>query len=127
MAGMCAGRLGRRLQRVLKQAGGACSRPVAAFIAGELLIPLAAAERMAFDGWDNPHVAATYGVSEQFAQMQMRGSESEHSEQPISTDSGLQLCARGLERSLAVRRAETNTRVADRPAASSTGTFTMRT
>lgn len=45
----------------------------ATFIAGELLIPLAAAERMAFDGWDNARVAATYGVSEQFAQMQMRG------------------------------------------------------
>lgn len=45
----------------------------AAFIAGELLIPLAAAERMAFDGWDNARVGTQYGVSEQFAQMQMRG------------------------------------------------------
>jgi IrrE N-terminal-like domain len=45
----------------------------ATFMAGELLIPLAAAERMAFDGWDNARVAAAYGVSEQFAQMQMRG------------------------------------------------------
>ena len=45
----------------------------ATFMAGELLIPLAAAERMAFDGWDNPRVASAYGVSEQFAQMQMKG------------------------------------------------------
>ncbi|WP_344887992.1 ImmA/IrrE family metallo-endopeptidase [Nonomuraea antimicrobica] len=45
----------------------------AAFMAGELLIPLAAAERMAFDGWDNARVAAAYGVSTQFAQMQMKG------------------------------------------------------
>lgn len=45
----------------------------ATFMAGELLIPLAAAERMAFGGWDNARVAAAYGVSEQFAQMQMKG------------------------------------------------------
>lgn len=45
----------------------------ATFIAGELLIPLKAAERMAFGGWDNTSVAARYGVSEQFAQMQMKG------------------------------------------------------
>lgn len=45
----------------------------ATFMAGELLIPLAAAERMAFDGWDNARVAEQYGVSEQFAQMQMKG------------------------------------------------------
>ncbi|WP_223774500.1 ImmA/IrrE family metallo-endopeptidase [Streptomyces sp. 135] len=45
----------------------------ATFMAGELLVPLAAAERMAFDGWDNARVAAAYGVSEQFAQMQMKG------------------------------------------------------
>ncbi|WP_205064308.1 ImmA/IrrE family metallo-endopeptidase [Streptomyces sp. OspMP-M43] len=45
----------------------------ATFMAGELLIPLAAAERMAFDGWDNARVAAAYGVSERFAQMQMKG------------------------------------------------------
>ncbi|MFG1827169.1 ImmA/IrrE family metallo-endopeptidase [Microbispora bryophytorum] len=45
----------------------------ATFMAGELLIPLAAVERMAFDGWDNARVAAAYGVSEQFAQMQMKG------------------------------------------------------
>ncbi|MFJ2262226.1 ImmA/IrrE family metallo-endopeptidase [Streptomyces sp. NPDC087844] len=45
----------------------------ATFMAGELLIPLTAAERMAFDGWDNARVAAAYGVSEQFAQMQMKG------------------------------------------------------
>ena len=47
---------------------------------------MGAADRLAFDGWDNARVAATYGVSEQLAQMQMRGSESEHSEQPISTE-----------------------------------------
>ncbi|MEU8512632.1 ImmA/IrrE family metallo-endopeptidase [Kitasatospora sp. NPDC048722] len=45
----------------------------ATFMAGELLIPLAAAERMAFDGWDNARVATAYRVSEQFAQMQMKG------------------------------------------------------
>lgn len=45
----------------------------ATFMAGELLIPLAAAERMAFDGWDNARVAEAYGVSKQFAQMQMKG------------------------------------------------------
>jgi Zn-dependent peptidase ImmA (M78 family) len=45
----------------------------AKYIAGELLIPLKAAERMAFDSWDNARVAERYGVSEQFAQMQMRG------------------------------------------------------
>ncbi|MFF3667454.1 ImmA/IrrE family metallo-endopeptidase [Microtetraspora malaysiensis] len=45
----------------------------ATFMAGELLIPLTAAERMAFDGWDNARVAAAYGVSTQFAQMQMKG------------------------------------------------------
>jgi len=45
----------------------------AKYMAGELLIPLKAAERMAFDGWDNARVAARYGVSEQFAQMQMMG------------------------------------------------------
>lgn len=45
----------------------------ATFMAGELLIPLPAAARMAFDGWDNARVAAAYGVSEQFAQMQMYG------------------------------------------------------
>jgi hypothetical protein len=45
----------------------------ATFIAGELLVPFAAVERMAFNGWDNARVAQTYGVSEQFAQMQMKG------------------------------------------------------
>lgn len=45
----------------------------AQFLSGELLIPLRAAERMAFDELDNPAVSARYGVSEQFAQMQMRG------------------------------------------------------
>ncbi|MFA0839028.1 ImmA/IrrE family metallo-endopeptidase [Streptomyces rochei] len=45
----------------------------AKFMAGELLVPLAAAQRMAYDGWDNARVAAAYMVSEQFAQMQMKG------------------------------------------------------
>lgn len=45
----------------------------ATFMAGELLIPLAAASRMAYDGWDNARVATAYGVSEKFAQMQMKG------------------------------------------------------
>ncbi|MFD5518728.1 ImmA/IrrE family metallo-endopeptidase [Streptomyces sp. NPDC127066] len=45
----------------------------ASYIAGELLVPLAAVERMAFDGWDNERVATAYGVSKQFAQMQMKG------------------------------------------------------
>lgn len=45
----------------------------AKYISGELLVPLKAAERMAFDGWDNARVAERYGVSEQFAQMQMYG------------------------------------------------------
>lgn len=45
----------------------------AKFMAGELLVPLAAASRMAFKGWDNRQVADAYGVSEQFAQMQMSG------------------------------------------------------
>ncbi|OII18435.1 ImmA/IrrE family metallo-endopeptidase [Curtobacterium sp. MCBA15_013] len=45
----------------------------ARFISGELLVPLKAAERAAFDGWDNARVARTYGVSEQFAQMQLKG------------------------------------------------------
>lgn len=45
----------------------------ATYFAGELLVPLAAAERMAFDGWDNAQVAEKYNVSEQFAQMQMKG------------------------------------------------------
>lgn len=45
----------------------------ATFMAGELLVPLAAAQRMAYDGWDNARVAAAYRVSEQFAQMQMKG------------------------------------------------------
>ena len=45
----------------------------AKFMAGELLIPLAAAERAAFDSWDNERVARTFQVSEQFAQMQMYG------------------------------------------------------
>ena len=45
----------------------------ATFLAGELLVPHAAAERAAFDGWTNADVAKAFGVSEQFAQMQMYG------------------------------------------------------
>jgi hypothetical protein len=45
----------------------------ATFMAGELLVPLAAAQRMAYNGWDNARVAARYGMSEQFAQMQKKG------------------------------------------------------
>ena len=45
----------------------------ATFMAGELLVPLAAAQRMAYRGWDNERVANAYGVSEQFAQMQKKG------------------------------------------------------
>lgn len=45
----------------------------ATFMAGELLIPLPAVERMAFAGWSNEQVANTFDVSEQFAQMQMYG------------------------------------------------------
>lgn len=45
----------------------------AKFMAGELLIPLPAAASMAYKGWDNAQVALAYGVSEQFAQMQMKG------------------------------------------------------
>ena len=45
----------------------------ATFLAGELLIPFPAVERMAFDRWSNERVAERYGVSTQFAQMQMKG------------------------------------------------------
>lgn len=45
----------------------------ATFMAGELLIPLAAAKQMAYQNWNNAQVAAAYNVSEQFAQMQMKG------------------------------------------------------
>jgi hypothetical protein len=45
----------------------------AAFLAGELLVPFAAVERMAFDGWNNESVALKYNVSKQFAQNQMKG------------------------------------------------------
>lgn len=45
----------------------------AKFLSGELLVPQAAALRMAYDKWNNEQVAAKYGVSVQFAQMQMKG------------------------------------------------------
>ncbi|WP_222853692.1 ImmA/IrrE family metallo-endopeptidase [Fodinicola acaciae] len=45
----------------------------AKFLSGQLLISDAAARRAAFDGKNNAQVAATYGVSEQFAQMRMSG------------------------------------------------------
>ena len=43
------------------------------FMAGELLIPEAAARKAAFANWANDDVAVAYGVSTQFAQMQMKG------------------------------------------------------
>lgn len=45
----------------------------ATFIAGELLVPEAAAFKAAYASWTNAQVAHAYGVSEQFAQMQMKG------------------------------------------------------
>ena len=45
----------------------------ATFVAGELLVPDAAAFKAAYARWTNAHVARAYGVSEQFAQMQMKG------------------------------------------------------
>ncbi|MGU3411289.1 ImmA/IrrE family metallo-endopeptidase [Microbacterium sp. M1A1_1b] len=45
----------------------------AKYVSGELLVPMKAAEQAAFNGWDNARVAHVYGVSEQFAQMQMKG------------------------------------------------------
>ena len=43
------------------------------FLAGELLIPYQAALKAAFAGKPNEEIAATYGVSPQFAQMRMKG------------------------------------------------------
>jgi hypothetical protein len=45
----------------------------ATFMAGELLVPDAAAFKAAYAKWPNARVAQAYGVSEQFAQMQMKG------------------------------------------------------
>lgn len=45
----------------------------ATFMAGELLVPDAAARKAAYAEWDNVQVAIAYGVSPQFAQMQMKG------------------------------------------------------
>jgi Zn-dependent peptidase ImmA (M78 family) len=45
----------------------------AAFIAGELLVPMEAARKAAYSKWTNGQVATAFGVSEQFAQMQMKG------------------------------------------------------
>lgn len=45
----------------------------ATFMAGELLVPDAAAFKAAYARWTNAQVALAYGVSEQFAQMQMKG------------------------------------------------------
>ncbi|MNW70922.1 hypothetical protein D3C74_504620 [compost metagenome] len=42
-------------------------------MSGELLIPQAAAKRATFDGWTNEQVSTRFGVSTQFAQMQMSG------------------------------------------------------
>ena len=43
------------------------------FMAGELLVPEAVARKAAYAKWNNAQVAFAYGVSEQFAQMQMKG------------------------------------------------------
>jgi len=43
------------------------------FMAGELLVPQEAAKKAAYSKWNNAQVAVEYGVSEQFAQMQMTG------------------------------------------------------
>lgn len=45
----------------------------ATFMAGELLVPDIAARKAAYAKWTNAQVAHTFGVSEQFAQMQMKG------------------------------------------------------
>lgn len=45
----------------------------ATFVAGELLVPGAAAIKAAYAKWTNTQVAQVFGVSEQFAQMQMKG------------------------------------------------------
>jgi hypothetical protein len=45
----------------------------AKFLSGELLIPLKAARKAAFNEMSNEDVAARFGVSSQFAQMQMAG------------------------------------------------------
>lgn len=45
----------------------------ATFLAAELLVPFQAVEQMAFKGWTNEQVAMKFGVSEQFAQMCVRG------------------------------------------------------
>lgn len=45
----------------------------ALFVSGELLITEHAARRAAFADWDNARVARAFNVSEQFAQMRMRG------------------------------------------------------
>lgn len=45
----------------------------ATFLSGELLIPLQAAQQAAYEGWSNTRVATVFNVSEQFAQMQMKG------------------------------------------------------
>ena len=45
----------------------------ATFLSGELLIPRRAAQQAAYDEWSNAQVAAAFNVSEQFAQMQMKG------------------------------------------------------
>jgi hypothetical protein len=45
----------------------------ASFLAAELLVPYQAALKAAFGGKTNDEIAATYGVSTQFAQMRMAG------------------------------------------------------
>lgn len=45
----------------------------ATFMAGELLVPQHAAKKAAFRDWANEDVSLHFGVSAQFAQMQMKG------------------------------------------------------
>jgi IrrE N-terminal-like domain len=45
----------------------------ATFLSAELLVPYEAAKRAAFADWSNEQVATKFGVSEQFAQMCMKG------------------------------------------------------
>lgn len=61
--------LGENHQRLFDKA----KERQADILAGELLIPQRAAQRAAFEGWSNREVALTFGVSEQYAQMQMSG------------------------------------------------------
>lgn len=62
----------------------------ATFMAGALLVPDAAARKAAFARWTNTQVALAFGVSEQFAQMQMTGARviAQRSARKYGTGSG---------------------------------------